>query len=99
MSEVEEENKLYTHFNNRGLRHFRKSVGTVDPTNNKLASYSTVDLPAHKAAWDGSIEALEKTFLWKNKDGVPTIDRAGATPLHIAARRNQIDAIKYVLMN
>ena len=83
----------YCRFNTRGFKQYRKHIGAELPEG--FASFSTVDLPAHKAAFEGNIKALEAIFIWKHSKGVPSVDKLAATPLHIAARLNQTEAIKY----
>ena len=86
----------FIHFNNRGIRHYKRQAGSFKGLDDHLIEYARIDLPAHKAAWDGNLQALEQIFLWKSKDGVPCIDRHGATPIHLAARRNQVNIIRYM---
>ncbi len=91
----------FIRFNNRGLRHYKKQVGSFEGIDHRFSEYSKVDLPAHKAAWDGNLEALQQVFIWKHStknSGVPCVDRHGATPLHLAARRNQEAIIRYILL-
>ena len=85
----------FIRFNNRGIRHYKRQAGSFKGLDDHLIEYARIDLPAHKAAWDGNLQALEQIFLWKGKDGVPCIDRHGATPIHLAARRNQVNIIRY----
>lgn len=85
---------LYCKLNNRGKRQFRKSYGKPRELSAKYAEYASVGLPAHKAALDGDVEALEEIFLWKGVNGVPALDVHNATPLHLAARKNRAGAIK-----
>lgn len=83
-----------TRFNNRGLRRYKKLIGSIKKKESQQLEYSKVDLPAHKAAWDGNVEMLEEVYAWKTKEGVPCVDRHGATPLHLAARRNHLNVIR-----
>ena len=87
----------YIRFNSRGVRHYRRQLGGFKHLEDRFIEFAKVDLPAHKAAWDGNIEALEHMFIWKHKEGVPCVDRNGATPLHLAARRNQVNAVRYLV--
>lgn len=85
---------LFCLLNNRGKRQYRKAYGKPRELSEKYAEYASVGLPAHKAALEGDVEALEEIFLWKGSKGVPALDRNCATPLHLAARRNRAPAIK-----
>lgn len=86
----------YCFLNNRGLKQYRKSLDLVNDLGRDFASFKEVDLPAHKAAFEGNVEALEVIFMWKNQVGVPALDKSLATPLHMAARNNHVEAIKYM---
>ena len=92
----------FIRFNSRGLRHYKKQLRAFKGLDHRFTNFSRVDLPAHKAAWEGNLEALQQIFLWKHSTtkgaGVPCIDRRGATPLHLAARRNQEAIIRYALI-
>lgn len=85
---------LYCRFNNRGKRQFRKRYGNETELSGRFGEYASIGLPAHKAALEGDVEALEEIFLWKGVRGVPALDRNDATPLHLAARGNNAGAIK-----
>jgi ankyrin repeat protein len=90
----------YCHLNNRGAKHYQKRLGVEVELRGDMANYGYVDLPAHKAAYEGNVEALEAIFIVKHGvsvGGVPLEDKLGATPLHIAARMNQVDAIKWLI--
>ena len=87
------EENLFTGFNNRGKRQYRKLIGTVEQMSEEFSEYANIGLPAHKAAFDGSIEALAQIFLWL-EDEVPALDVNGATPLHLAAKQNRVNVIK-----
>ena len=87
------EENLFAGFNNRGKRQYRKLIGTVEKLSEEFSEYENVGLPAHKAALDGNIEALTQIFLWL-EDEVPALDVNGATPLHLAAKQNRVNAIK-----
>ena len=89
-----DETTPFTRLNNKGLRQFKKRINSISRFEDRFSEYARVDLPAHKAAWEGNLEALEHVFILKHKQGVPCIDRLGATPLHIAARRNQANVIR-----
>ena len=80
----------------RGMKQYQKRLksitGSTDPI---LKEYSTAKLPAHKAAYDGNIPALESIFISKaSTGGLPIADK-GITPLHMAIKGNKIEAIKY----
>lgn len=87
------EKTLFAGFNNRGKRQYRKLIGTVEHLSDEFSEYAGIGLPAHKAALDGNIEALAQIFLWL-EDEVPALDVNGATPLHLAAKQNRVNAIK-----
>lgn len=81
----------YCYFNSRGLKQYRKGLGSDLGLPEDVAG---VDLPAHKAAYDGNVKVLESIFKWKHSTGVPLMDKLSATPLHMAARTNRSEAIK-----
>lgn len=85
--------EMFVAFNNRGKRQYRKSIGTIEELSDEFSDYESVGLPAHKAAFDGNIEALTQIFLWL-EDEVPALDVNGATPLHLAAKQNRVNVIK-----
>ena len=85
---------LFCTLNNRGKRQYRKTYGKPRELSEKFAEYASIGLPAHKAAIEGNVQALEEIFLWKGTKGVPALDRNCATPLHLAARRSHAPAIK-----
>ena len=85
----------YCFLNNRGQKQYRKNLNSVKDLEGNFASFKEFDLPAHKAAFEGNVEALEVIFLWKNHVGVPALDKSLATPLHMAARNNRVEAIRY----
>lgn len=86
---------LFCTLNNRGKRQYRKTYGKPRELSEKFAEYASIGLPAHKAAIEGNVQALEEIFLWKGTKGVPALDRNCATPLHLAARRSHAPAIKW----
>ena len=58
--------------------------------------YREVGLPAHKAVFKGDIDALAAIFLEFTEVGVPLEDSYGSNPLHLAARKDDPKATKYV---
>jgi len=83
---------LYAKLNSRGKKQFK-------PTNRRsfaenFEDYAKLGLPAHKAALDGNIECLKGCFCSCAADGVPSRDVNGATPLHLAAKNDRVDAVK-----
>ena len=86
--------KLYCYLNKNGRKQYRKEIGATSELTADLEEYGNVDLPAHKAALEGNLVALQGVFLWKSSSGIPARDIYGATPLHMAARRNHADIIK-----
>lgn len=95
-AEQESDVPEYCFLNNRGLKQYRKRFDLVKDLEESFASFKEVDLPAHKAAFEGNVKALEVIFLWKNQVGVPALDKSLATPLHMAARNNHVEAIRYI---
>lgn len=83
---------LYAKLNPRGKKQF-KAVGRQSFAEN-FGPYAKLGLPAHKAALDGNVECLKECFCSFLKEGVPSRDVNGATPLHLAARANRPDAVK-----
>ena len=59
---------------------------------------NTIDLKAHKSAMLGHIPCLEISLKQKQKL-FKLQDANGATPLHLAARENQIRAFRWILTN
>lgn len=89
----EEVSPGFCYFNERGYKQYKKNLGQ-DGLRGDMASFAYVDLPAHKAAFEGNVPALEAVFTWKKDLGVPSFDKMFATPLHIAAKANEPDCIK-----
>ena len=83
---------LYCRFNEKGKKQF-DAIGRAE-LETKFPEYAKVGLPAHKAALDGNIECLKDLFSAYWNDGVPSRDVNGATPLHLAVRNSQLDAVK-----
>lgn len=83
---------LYAKLNSRGKKQFKAS----DPATfaKHFEDYANLGLPAHKAALDGNVECLKECFCSSIKEGIPSRDVNGATPLHLAARSNRADAVK-----
>ena len=83
---------LYAKLNSRG----RKQLGVIDKQIfvKHFGDYASLGLPAHKAALDGNVECLKECFCSSVLEGVPSRDVNGATPLHLAARNNQADAVR-----
>ena len=59
---------------------------------------NTIDLKAHKSAMLGHIPCLELSLKQKPKL-FKLNDANGATPIHLAARENQIRAFRWILTN
>ena len=83
---------LYAKLNSKGKRQFRASDKETFAKN--FEDYANLGLPAHKAALTGNVECLKECFCTYMKEGVPSRDVNGATPLHLAAKNNRIDAVK-----
>ncbi len=83
---------LYAKLNARGKKQF-KARGRQSFAED-FGPYAKLGLPAHKAALDGNVECLIECFSSFKKDGVPSRDVNGATPLHLAARSNRHDVVK-----
>lgn len=83
---------LFCKFNARGLKQFKNLNKNALKEN--YPEYAKVGLPAHKAALDGNIDVLKEVFISGSENGVPSRDRNGATPLHLAVRNNNVDAVK-----
>lgn len=83
---------LYARLNNRGKKQFKSSSRQSFAEN--FEGYANLGLPAHKAALDGNVECLKECFCSCLKDGVPSRDVNGATPLHLAAKNNRADTVK-----
>ena len=83
---------LYCRFNEKGKKQF--DVIERAELESRFPEYTKVGLPAHKAALDGNIECLKDLFSAYWNDGVPSRDVNGATPLHLAVRNSQLDAVK-----
>lgn len=85
---------LYARLNNRGKKTFKEQ--NKEEFHAHFGDYAKLGLPAHKAALDGNVECLKECFCSYINEGVPSRDINGATPLHLAARNNCADAVKYV---
>ena len=83
---------LYCRLNARGRKQFKPS--TRSSLLEKYPEFSGIGLPAHKAALDGNVDGLKEIFTTSRDEGVPSRDRNGATPLHLAARSNRLEAVK-----
>lgn len=84
---------LYAKLNSRGKKQF-KVPSNRESFSQHFAEYSNLGLPAHKAALDGNVECLKECFCCYMKEGVPSRDVNGATPLHLAAKNNRADTVK-----
>lgn len=86
------EDVLYSWLNARG----RKSFKPIDRAQlvERFPEYGKIGLPAHKAALDGNLEALQDIYAAFTADGVPSRDVNGATPLHLAVRSNRTETVK-----
>lgn len=89
-----DESPSYCYLNEAGIKQYKKRIGTEDNLRGEFAEFVYVDLPAHKAAFEGNLGALEAIFVWKSDAGVPSCDKMSATPLHIAAKNNKMDCLK-----
>lgn len=83
---------LFCRFNARGRKQFKNLDKNV--LKDKYPDYANLGLPAHKAALEGNVDILKEVFVAGNEEGIPSRDRNGATPLHLAVRSNKIDAVK-----
>ena len=81
----------YSRLSARGQKHFR---GTTIDLAEKFPEYAKLGLPAHKAALDGNVDALQVIFTSAADDGVRSRDSNGATPLHLAVRNNHVQAVR-----
>lgn len=83
---------LYCKFNTRGKKQFK----TIERSAFIAAypGYVQIGLPAHKAALLGDIDCLKDCFCSCSSQGVPSRDINGATPLHLAVRKNQRETVK-----
>ena len=79
----------YCNLNKKGSK-FRKDKESVELPE----EYHEVGLPAHKAVFSGDAEALPLIFLALAGEGVPLEDAYGSTPLHLAARKNDVKIAK-----
>lgn len=84
---------LYAKLNSRGKKQY-KSPSRRQSFIDHFEEYANLGLPAHKAALDGNVECLKECFRSYMKEGVPSRDVNGATPLHLAAKNNRADAVK-----
>ena len=83
---------LYCRFNSRGRKQFKAS--TRANLLERFPEYASIGLPAHKAALEGNVDGLREIFSTSTDDGVPSRDRNGATPLHLAVKSNRVEAVK-----
>ena len=83
---------LFCRFNARGRKQFKNL--DKNGLKEKYPEYVNLGLPAHKAALNGNVDVLKEVFISCNEDGVPSRDRNGATPLHLAVRNNSLEAVK-----
>ena len=83
---------LYSRLNSRGKKQFKLIENSFFSENYK--DYAKLGLPAHKAALDGNIDCLKDCYCSLTAQGVPSRDINGATPLHLAVRRNQSETVK-----
>lgn len=90
------EDALYCKFNARGRKQFASLRITLDEFARKYPEVFKVTLPAHKAAAEGRSDCLRDIFVVWNEAGVASRDVNGATPLHVAARTNRVEIVKWV---
>lgn len=90
------EDALYCRFNARGRKQFANLHITVEEFARKYPDVIKVTLPAHKAAVEGRSDCLRDIFVVWNESGVASRDTNGATPLHVAARTNRVEIVKWV---
>lgn len=83
---------LYSRLNSRGKKQFKTTQWSNFVEN--YSDYAKLGLPAHKAALDGNIDCLKDCFSSCTSHGVPSRDVNGATPLHLAVRKNQNETVK-----
>ena len=83
---------LYSRFNTRGKKQFKSTEWSTFVES--YTDYAKLGLPAHKAALDGNIDCLKECFSSCSDQGVPSRDVNGATPLHLAVRKNQMETVK-----
>jgi len=80
---------LYCNLNKKGNKLLKNKQSVELPE-----EYREVGLPAHKAAFNGDVEALQLIFCALSDGGVPLEDTYGSTPLHLAARKNDAKVAK-----
>jgi len=83
---------LYSKLNSRGKKQFKSIEYSIFSEN--YGDYAKLGLPAHKAALDGNIDCLKDCYCSLSDKGVPSRDVNGATPLHLAVRKNQSETVK-----
>lgn len=86
---VEMEVLPYFYLNKKGNKLLKGNQNVELPE-----EYSKVGLPAHKAAFSGDVEALPLIVFALADEGVPLEDAYGASPLHLAARKNDVKVAK-----
>ena len=91
------EDALYCRLNARGRKQFANLRVSLQELARKYPDVSKVTLPAHKAAAEGRCDCLRDIFVVWNETGVASRDVNGATPLHVAARTNRIETVKWVV--
>lgn len=81
--------------NEKGQKQFQKRIkGAADKPDPSVGDYGKAKLPAHKAAFDGNIGALEGIFITQSKSGgIPVADK-GISPIHMAIKGNKMDSVK-----
>ena len=79
----------YFYLNKKGSKLLKDNQNVELPE-----EYRKVGLPAHKAAFSGHVEALPLIFFALADEGVPLEDTYGSTPLHLAARKDDVKVIK-----
>ena len=86
---------VFCALNDKGLKQFQKRIKAAsDKTDPAVGEYERAKLPAHKAAFDGNVPALEGIFITQVKNGGISIADKGISPIHMAIKGNKMDSVK-----